>query len=402
MSVGNVSIRVPNPGTVQDRNVMAVRQPGFLDAYRTGVAAARAACCASGDGNTSHPAVQHYCRFMALGLNTSISRVLDPLSTPLERKLEEVDLIDAFAWWLHTQVGVSTETAWSYVTVVNAWHSRWFYVPLAGGMPLTRIHHMLEGQQRLIGQPITRRRRIGVRPAHLAAGIAAALQPRDNALHASVATAMEVALVAIARAGELVATRTSLSFTRSRHPSRADVVFEYDAAGRPAACTIWIINSKARGSERLRKLPVPIPMTGKHLSPGLALYHLLHVVDVTPAYAAADTPLFRDPRTGGILNVTYIRQMLRACMTAIGRDPSVYGAHSLRIGGATALAFLRVPGDQIQAAGRWHSGAYLRYLRQTRQRALHNLTMVASADTDDMEADFVDVDAHGFNEEDEE
>ena len=87
MSVGNVSIRVPNPGTVQDRNVMAVRQPGFLDAYRTGVAAARAACCASGDGNTSHPAVQHYCRFMALGLNTSISRVLDPLSTPLERKL---------------------------------------------------------------------------------------------------------------------------------------------------------------------------------------------------------------------------------------------------------------------------------------------------------------------------
>ena len=48
MSVGNVSVRVPNPGTVQDRNVMAVRQPGFLDAYRDGVAAARAACCASG------------------------------------------------------------------------------------------------------------------------------------------------------------------------------------------------------------------------------------------------------------------------------------------------------------------------------------------------------------------
>ena len=88
---------------------------------------------------------------MSLGLNTEISRVLDPLSTPLERKLEEVDLIDCFAWWLHTQVGVNTETAWSYVTVVNAWHTRWYYVPLAGGMPLTRIHHMLEGQQRLIG-----------------------------------------------------------------------------------------------------------------------------------------------------------------------------------------------------------------------------------------------------------
>ena len=31
------------------------------------------------------------------------------------------------------------------------------------------------------------------------------------------------------------------------------------------------------------------------------------------------------------------------------------GAHSLRIGGATALAWLQVPGDMIQAAGRWHS-----------------------------------------------
>ena len=64
---------------------------------------------------------------------------------------------------------------------------------------------------------------------------------------------------------------------------------------------------------------------------------------------------------------------------------------------------------------------YLRYLRHTRaadavrvegdaprQRAFgiarHNLTMVASgsADTDDMEADFVDVDAHGYNEGDNE
>ena len=72
------------------------------------------------------------------------------------------------------------------------------------------------------------------------------------------------------------------------------------------------------------------------------------------------------------------------------------------MGGATSLAFLRVPGDHIQAAGRWHSGAYLRYLRQTRQCALRNLSMVASADTGDMEAVFVNVDAHGYDEEDDE
>ena len=380
---------------------MAVRQPGFLEAYQAGVAAARAAACASGDGNTSHPAVQHYCRFMSLGLNASIRRVLDPLTTPLERKLQEVDLIECFAWWLHTQVGVNTETAWSYVTVVNAWHDRWFHVPLAAGMPLARVRKMLESLQVLSGQPVARRRRIGVRPQHLAAGISAALQPRDNALHANVAAMMESALVGIARAGELVSTRSSLAFTRVRHPSRADVAFEYDARGQPVSCTIWIVNSKARGAERFRKLPVALPMDGKYLSPGRALHHLLYVVDPTPAHSAASIPLFRDPRTGGILTVTYIRSMLRSCMAAIGRDATVYGAHSLRIGGATALAFLGVPGDQIQAAGRWHSGAYLSYLRQTRGRALRNLTLVASAETDDMESDFVAIDAHGFDADDE-
>ena len=96
----------------------------------------------------------------------------------------------------------------------------------------------------------------------------------------------------------------------------------------------------------------------------------------------------------------FIREQLRACMAAIGREPAAYGAHSLRIGGATALAFSGVPGEQIQAAGRWHSDAYLRYLRESRSQGLHNLSLVASADTDDNEADFVDVDARGFDDDD--
>lgn len=380
---------------------MAARQPGFLEACRAGVAAARSAQCADGDGNNTHASVQHYCRFMALGLNTPLRRVLDPLSTPLERKLEEVDLIEAWAWWLATQVGVNTETAWNYVCTANSWHERQFGVGFAAGMSLQRIHRMLQGHQRLLGHPIARRRRIGVRPVQLARGIRAQLDPRSNPLHCNVATCMEVALVAIARAGELASCRSGLSFTRARHPSRADVTFTYDASGSPIGCTLYIVNSKARGAEQMRKLPVPIPMTGGHLSPGLALYHLIHVLDPVPSHPADRTPLFRDPRTNSILSVTYVRTVLRQCMAAIGRDASIYGAHSLRIGGATALAWLNVPGDQIQAAGRWHSGAYLRYLRETRERALQHLTAVAGADTDDLEADFVGVDEHAFDADDE-
>ena len=98
-----------------------------------------------------------------------------------------------------------------------------------------------------------------------------------------------------------------------------------------------------------------------------------------PRAREASTPLFRNPATNEILTVAFIREQLRACMAAIGREPAVYGAHSLRIGGATALAFSGVPGEQIQAAGRWHSDAYLRYLRESRSQGLHNLSLVASA-----------------------
>ena len=84
----------------------------------------------------------------------------------------------------------------------------------------------------------------------------------------------------------------------------------------------------------------------------------------------------------------------------ISNTASAYGAHSMRVGGATALAWLRVPGEDIQCAGRWHSGAYLRYIRERRGENLRMLTQLAGADTDDFEADFVDIDLNGFDADD--
>jgi hypothetical protein len=59
--------------------------------------------------------------------------------------------------------------------------------------------------------------------------------------------------------------------------------------------TIHIVNSKARGAERFRKLPVPLPTSGRYLSPGLALWYLMSQADPVPGAAARATPLFRDP-----------------------------------------------------------------------------------------------------------
>ena len=259
---------------------------------------------------------------------------------------------------------------------------------------------MLTGYQRLLQAPIARRLRYGVRPRMLREGIDAALRPRHVPLDANVAAALEVALVAIARMGELVASRGA--FNRAVQPSRADVRFECDARGLPTACCIWIVNIKARGGERFRRVPVRLPMSGKYLSPGWALWYLTRVIDVVPTNLAAVTPLFRDPATGRVLTVAFMRQKVRDCMTAIGRDASLYGAHSPRIGGATAMAWLNAPSAAIQASGRWRSDAYLCYIRECRAQAEYFVQQIASADVDDFQSDYVEIDMHGFDADDEE
>ena len=52
-------------------------------------------------------------------------------------------------------------------------------------------------------------------------------------------------------------------------------------------------------------------------------------------------------------------------------------------------------------AGRWRSDAYMAYIRQCREQAESYVARIASADTDDYQSDFVEIDAHDFDVEDE-
>ena len=52
--------------------------------------------------------------------------------------------------------------------------------------------------------------------------------------------------------------------------------------------------------------------------------------------------MFRRP-DGGAFTTDYVRDLVRACMRQAGEDPLQFGAHSLRIGGATALFCVNLP-----------------------------------------------------------
>lgn len=71
------------------------------------------------------------------------------------------------------------------------------------------------------------------------------------------------------------------------------------------------------------------------------------VIDKSRPYAAVD-----------------LRRMLKRSVQQIGRDPRMYGNHSLRAGGATDLLSAGVPDLFVKKAGRWRSDTYQIYHRE--------------------------------------
>ena len=78
-------------------------------------------------------------------------------------------------------------------------------------------------------------------------------------------------------------------------------------------------------------------------------------------------------------------------MGALGLDPARYGAHSLRIGGASAGLAAGLSPAALRAAGRWSSDIYLLYTRASKEAVLGISTVIGSTAFHDLERDqFVD------------
>ena len=72
-------------------------------------------------------------------------------------------------------------------------------------------------------------------------------------------------------------------------------------------------------------------------------------------------------------------------MRAIGLDPDRFGAHSLRIGGASAALAAGVPPALIRIMGRWSSEVYEIYCRMSVQSAIGIGRAIASAVVDPLQ-----------------
>ena len=92
---------------------------------------------------------------------------------------------------------------------------------------------------------------------------------------------------------------------------------------------------------------------------------------------AASTPLFRNA-SGAAITRREVCAVVKAIMAVIGLDPDRFGAHSLRIGGATAALAAGVPPTLIRIAGRWASDVYQIYTRLSMEAAAGMAVVIGS------------------------
>lgn len=334
-----------------------------------------------GKGGDSQPGVRWWIKFCIYGLGVSVARVVSE-DAPLAEKLEEELLVMRFACWLVEERGVTPETARKYVAGVQAWHERRFGIRLAGGLKMARLPAMLKGMWRKQGGRRPRKLRKGVRPRMLRRAMRACISG-DTAAEANWVAALTVGFCGLLRGAEL-----GLGPRKRWNPAecltRADVQFRTRQGKRYVI--IMMRPCKNDKVEQGKTVPLLLSGGGKFLDPVAALERLF-ALDPVPEAEEARTPLFREA-AGAALTTRRVRAVVKALMAAVGEDPALYGAHSLRIGGATAALAKGVPAMVIRAMGRWSSEIYEIYCRASDEAVLRFGAAIASADYEDLESEF--------------
>ena len=119
---------------------------------------------------------------------------------------------------------------------------------------------------------------------------------------------------------------------------------------------------------------------------------MLLVDPLLPGQDPASVPLFRVAGTCEPLRTDEVLGITRRLMASIGEDPSQFGTHSFRIGGATALFAAGADETVIRTMGRWCSDIHQLYVRACFERCCHWTQLAGSTRVTDVARVFDEVD----------
>ena len=299
------------------------------------------------------------------------------MSVDWEFQLEWEDILEDFGIWVVTFQPscrfVSYKSAGKYVSSVRAWYHRFYRARLGLGAEGGRINEILKGYARCVDQPPPRERE-GCTPADLRRGIDVCYG--DGSAESQMwRAALTYGMGSLSRWVEFALdSGRREQFESSQHITPGDVRF-FDLQGRRHARV------------RMRKRKDLRVLRGKHgtvlLAGGGSVFDPVAELEAWTQVRATlglsqSGPLFCHA-DGSSITVDEVRDAVRRCMTAAGRDPALFGAHSLRIGGATAALAAGVSPQLIRLMGRWSSDVYEIYCRMSVQAALGVGVSISSA-----------------------
>ena len=335
-----------------------------------------------GTGNSASYPVRSYVGYCVHGIGINPIQPVDACDAV--KRLYEGVLEDWAIWSLVFQPtgrNLAVKSMLGYVSTVRAWYHR-FYSPgvLGVGAAGGRMADLLKGVAREIPQAPPRER-LGCTPEDLSTGMEAryvrwterdeqspfpAAELRTMAAEGAMwRSGLTYGMAAIARGCEIALDRDEV-FDAMEHVTPGDVSFFYRDGVRHAR--VRMRKRKDLRVLRGKHSVVTLGGGGAHFDAVEELWQWMQVRGELGL--PADGPLWCDPTTGRAITVDRLRDEVRAVMAAAGRDPALYGAHSLRIGGATAALAAGVPPALIRIMGRWSSDVYEIYCRMSEEAAL--------------------------------
>ena len=254
---------------------------------------------------------------------------------------------------------IAVDTARSYFGAASRWHLRKVGIGFGAGVSMKRLGEMVKGLKKLRDGPPTQLRH-GISPQQLRKGMDIVFPPGPSAENANIRAMLATMMQGLMRGREAGCEHT---FDQEIDIARADI-----ATAEKDRFAFFMRPAKNMRHRRGKTVPIVIGGGGSKIDACFEVRRMLEL-DPTPLGQAASTPMFRKP-DGSAFTTDDIRNLVRQIVAAIGLDPEMFGAHSLRIGGATALFAAGADPIHIRTMGRWSSDCYRLYVRSCFEQTL--------------------------------
>ena len=213
----------------------------------------------------------------------------------------------------------------------------------------------------------TPRVRLPVTP-HIMSKVQVSLSLSTNPDRHVIWAVISTAFFGFFRLGELLPESAS-GFNAATDLAWGDVAVD----NRQAPKMVQIHLKKSKTRQFGPGVDVVVGTTGSPLCPVTAIVAYISERGSQPG------PFFLNPDKSALTKSQFVSRF-RSMLQLLGFPQNDYAGHSFRIGAATTASSLGIEDSMIQTLGRWHSAAFLQYIRTPKEQlAALSATLASSA-----------------------